>query len=137
MKEKFGVFYNIYEKKDISSIWKDKATLFVFDTNVLLNLYKYDEKTRNDFINVIKSVEDRIWIPFHVGLEYHRNRMIKIKERQDLINKVIKEFEKIQLKVSIDDSIIGTFLSETLQKKFFPDMYKQVEAFRNGIKKKM
>src|SRR5699024_5390026 len=106
MKEKFGVFYNIYEKKDISSIWKDKAILFDFDTNVLLNLYKYDEKTRNDFINVIKSVEDRIWIPFHVGLEYHRNRMIKIKERQDLINKVIKEFEKIQLKVSIDDSII-------------------------------
>lgn len=132
MRDKFSIYYNIYKKKDIEKIWKDELTLFIFDTNVLLNLYKYDEKTRSDFISIIESVQDKIWMPFHVGLEYHRNRFKKIKERQDLINEVLKGFDKIKFKVNIEDPGISKFLSNTLQKKFFPEMYKKVEEFNKS-----
>ncbi|MGJ0300874.1 PIN-like domain-containing protein [Aliarcobacter cryaerophilus] len=70
MKKMFEGFYETTDK-ELKDIWKESSTLFVFDTNVLLNLYSYAEKTRNDFFNLIKkSIISNIWIPYHVGLEY-------------------------------------------------------------------
>ena len=45
---------------------------FVFDTNVLLNLYRYPKDVSSEFINVLKHIQDRIWIPYNVGLELSR-----------------------------------------------------------------
>lgn len=54
-------------------LW-EKGT-FVFDTNVLLGLYRYKEKSRSDLLSIIANIEDRIWIPHQVGLEFHRGRL--------------------------------------------------------------
>jgi len=68
MKELFKGFYTPSEK-DIKKSWSDEKTLFVFDTNVLLNLYRYTEATRDDFFQIIDSISEKIWLPYHVGLE--------------------------------------------------------------------
>ncbi len=46
-----------------------EQALFVFDTNVLLNLYRYQSGTRDELLNVLAQLSDRIWIPHHVALE--------------------------------------------------------------------
>lgn len=57
------------EKKEL---WK--KCVFVFDTNVLLNLYRYSAKTRMSLLEAFESLKDRIWIPYQVAYEFMRKR---------------------------------------------------------------
>jgi hypothetical protein len=60
----------------------DEATLdrywneatFAVDASVLLDLYRFSEKTRTGLLTALRSFDDRLWIPHQVGLEFHRNR---------------------------------------------------------------
>jgi len=83
--------YNHSDSLNYSNVWQ--SALFVFDTNVLLNLYRYHESTRTELLDILKSLENRIWIPHHVGLEFHRNRISVIatqgngfKEMREILN---------------------------------------------------
>lgn len=60
---------SINEKQEL---W-EKA-IFVFDTNVLLNLYRYSAKTRNSLLEAFESFKERVWIPYQVAFEYMRRR---------------------------------------------------------------
>ena len=73
-----GLFpqYDHSNNVDFSETWR--SALFVFDTNVLLNLYRYQESTREELLNVIEKLSDRIWLPHHVALEFQRNRLTVI-----------------------------------------------------------
>ncbi|AZF28157.1 PIN-like domain-containing protein [Pseudomonas sp. R2-60-08W] len=72
MKELFPE-YDHSESLNYPDVWE--SALFVFDTNVLLNLYRYHESTRRELLKILKTLEDRIWIPHHVALEFQRNRL--------------------------------------------------------------
>ena len=61
--------YSDLEKKEL---W-DKAT-FVFDTNVLLNLYRYSKDTSDKLMEALVSLKDRSWIPYNVAEEFMRRR---------------------------------------------------------------
>ena len=57
------------EKKDL---WD--SAIFVFDTNVLLNLYRYSSKTRDIFLQALDEFKDRVWIPRQVAEEFMEDR---------------------------------------------------------------
>jgi predicted nucleic acid-binding protein len=48
--------------------------MVVLDTNVLLNLYRSNERTRQDTLAVLKKLRDRLWVPHQVLTEFWRNR---------------------------------------------------------------
>ncbi|WP_214784448.1 PIN-like domain-containing protein [Exiguobacterium sp. s183] len=52
----------------------DSDTLVVFDTNTLLNIYRYSNDTREKLVNTIKSIKENVWIPYQVGLEFNLQR---------------------------------------------------------------
>lgn len=64
------------QKKDWEAIsekvWQDG--IIVFDTNVLLNLYRYNEEARDELLELMKSFQKRLWMPYQVGLEFLANR---------------------------------------------------------------
>lgn len=78
MKDEFKGFYSLNESER-RVLW-DKA-VFVFDANVLLNLYRYQESTTEQLLFVIDKLKDRVWIPYHVALEYQRNRLKVISDQ--------------------------------------------------------
>jgi hypothetical protein len=49
-----------------------RSGLVVVDTNALLNLYRYTERTRDDLFRVLESLGTRLWIPHQVMLEFWR-----------------------------------------------------------------
>lgn len=138
MKNTFKGFYQL-DEDEFSQIW-EKAT-FVFDANVLLNLYRYQEDTVKELLKVIEYLKDngRIWIPYHVALEYQKNRLKVIAEQNikfEKVEKAIKkgissienEFNSLELKKrhsTIDpdnfikqiNSLSETFLTELNAKK--------------------
>lgn len=48
--------------------------IVVPDANVFLNLYRYNEQTRNDLLAVFRQLGDRLWVPHQVIVEFWRNR---------------------------------------------------------------
>lgn len=92
---------------DYALAWQ--SALFIFDTNVLLNLYRYQSATRDELLNVLEQLSSRIWIPHHVALEFQRNRHTVIAEQnrrfsevRNTVNKATsglsQELDKLQLK---------------------------------------
>jgi len=61
-------------------LWKD--CIFVFDSSVLLSLYRYPQKTTKKLFVIIEKLKDRIWMPHQVALEYQRNRLDVISEQK-------------------------------------------------------
>ncbi|WP_224983840.1 PIN-like domain-containing protein [Geomonas agri] len=69
-------------KNELNDIWKDCR--FVFDANVLLNLYNYDKSAKNDFLHLLRSIAERTWIPHQVALEFQRNRLRLLADRKGI-----------------------------------------------------
>ncbi len=80
----------VEEKKDIF----DGGTI-IFDANVLLNLYRYSKKTRDDLLGVMRDFKKRLWIPYQVAEEYLRNRYEVIFEVQNRHEKLLVEADKL------------------------------------------
>ena len=72
MRNSFKEYYGL-DSSELDKLWKEG--LIVFDTNVLLSLYRCSQGVRNDFISMINSLSDRIWIPYQVGYEFHEHRL--------------------------------------------------------------
>lgn len=87
MRNMFSGYYRPSDE-DFKKLWAE--AVFVFDTNVLLNLYSYPEDVRNVFLSVLSKIEGRIWIPYHVGLEFHRNRFARIKQANQRVEKLLQ-----------------------------------------------
>jgi len=116
MKKMFSGFYAPSDI-EIKEAWLDEKTLFVFDTNVLLNLYSYTDVTRKDFFKILEKISNNIWIPYHVGLEYQRNRV-------NIINDDPRNFMK-QTRVKFD----GIFISPVSPVTLVGNRLFTIEAF--------
>lgn len=79
-------------KVDYKTIWE--TSLFVFDTNVLLNLYRYQVSTRDQLLNILDKLSERIWIPHHVALEFQRNRFTVLADQNKRFSEVRSVVEK-------------------------------------------
>lgn len=89
-----GLFpqYDDSSNQDYGVAWKE--SLFVFDTNLLLNLYRYQSSTRDELLKVLGQLSGRIWIPHHVALEFQRNRLKVIAEQTRRFTEVRRTIEK-------------------------------------------
>jgi hypothetical protein len=72
MKKLFPGSYSLPDD-EFKALWTQG--MLVFDTNMLLNFHRYSEETRREFLELVSlpEVAPRIWIPYQVALEYHRN----------------------------------------------------------------
>jgi hypothetical protein len=89
-----GLFpeYSELSNKDYVDAWREAH--FVFDTNVLLNLYRYRAGTRDELLKILDELRERIWIPHHVALEFQRNRLYIIAEQNRRFSEVLRVVEK-------------------------------------------
>lgn len=92
MQELFWGYYKPTEE-EFKKLWN--KGVFVFDTNILLNLYRYSEKTRERLFEILYLLKDRIWIPHQVAYEYQEGRLNTISEQSDPyeeIQKILDEY---------------------------------------------
>jgi len=93
MRDLFPGYYRLTEE-EFAELWKN--CFFVLDTNVLLNLYGYDQKTRDEFLKVLGIIKDRLWIPHQVALEFQENRLNKIREQNQKLNNLRNTLDTIK-----------------------------------------
>jgi hypothetical protein len=89
-----GLFpqYEYSDLRDYAEIWK--TAVFVFDTNVLLNLYRYQKRTQEELLEALDKLSNRIWIPHQVALEFQRNRLKVIAAQGRRFSEIRKVIEK-------------------------------------------
>ncbi len=89
-----GLFpgYSHLSYQDKQTAWSQ--AIFVFDTNVLLNLYRYRENARKEWLNMLVNLSERVWIPYQVALEFQRNRLSVIAEQNQSFVSVPNTIEK-------------------------------------------
>ena len=95
----FSEYYNLSFNELDDALWSEK-TLFVFDTNVLLSAYETHPETSKTILSCIEYVSSRVWMPYQIGFEFHKNRLgIKQKNINGLdakINEIQKSFSNIK-----------------------------------------
>lgn len=93
MREQFPGYYRP-TSKEFDFLWRHGE--LVFDTNVLLNLYRYGEGARRSWLEVMRRAESRLWIPFQVASEFQRNRVGVISDQRRRYADVRKLAESIR-----------------------------------------
>lgn len=118
MRELFSAFYPPTQD-DLREMWEG-ATI-VFDTNALLNFYRYSKKTQDGIWPILDSLEDRLWIPHQVGLEFHRRRVGVMADQikaVDAVKDKVRSFKPDLEKVLDTHSRQEIINSDDILKKF-------------------
>ncbi|MFB6526301.1 PIN-like domain-containing protein [Streptomyces sp. NPDC056399] len=63
------------------------------DTNVLLELYRFTPGARREMLNVLRGIQDRLWVPHHVASEFYGRRTTALKEHLDLYTSTPESLE--------------------------------------------
>jgi hypothetical protein len=135
MKTKFHGYYTP-TSDDFDKLWND--ALFSFDANVLLHLYGYSERTRDEVLELLKQFRDKIWLSYQAADEYQRNRADEIhtsakkyEELQATVTKVTKALTEHKQHPFIADDLLLRFskVIEEVQNAL-EDGFAQLKAFR-------
>lgn len=122
MKKLFKGYYN--PNGDLlRDMWMSDDCLFVFDTNVLLNFYQYDTTTKDEFLELIKKIKDRVWLPHQVALEYQRNRLDVVKKERNVFTRIDQATDTFTGALNVK------VLSECNVKTKLPELYDQINTF--------
>src|SRR3989344_350035 len=92
--------FNKPTTKEFKKLWTQ--AIFVFDTNVLLSLYRIPQQAREKMISVLKELQkqNRIWIPHQVATEFYRRRPDVIYTQEKSHNEVIELLNKAEQEIS-------------------------------------
>ena len=101
MRKKFDWYFHP-SKKEIDEIWKNG--ILTVDTNVLLDLYRYHEGTRNSLIQSLQKFEGKKWLSHQAATEFFRNRRKVIVSSEKTFKEAQEETEKLarSLKSAVD-----------------------------------
>lgn len=93
MKNDF-IWYFRPDDAETKRIWK--TGLLTLDANVLLDLYRYHENTRNSILRSLDSFKGRLWISNKTAEEFFRNRGKVIVGSSNGFKQAIDELEKLR-----------------------------------------
>lgn len=113
MDNKF-IGYRKKSKEEIEELWKN--AYFTFDTNFLLNLYRYSEPSRKNLIDLIKKLSSRLFITNQVAYEFNKNRYENLNDIIKNNKEFLKNLDKINNELLTSNG--SPFLSKTLSDKF-------------------
>lgn len=88
MRESFS-HYVPRTNEELESLWS--RALFVLDSSVLLNLYRYSPTTRTEYLEVLHAFAERLWLPHQVASEFFLNREKVIQEGVKQYKEALKE----------------------------------------------
>lgn len=87
MKEKFYEYIDP-KAEEIEEVWKNG--IISVDANILLNFYRYTEKTREEFFSALAKCEDQLWLTHQAGEEFFKNRRNLFKSLKSSYNETQK-----------------------------------------------
>ena len=129
MKELFPGYFKENES-EIKELWDNCH--FAFDANILLNLYRYSDATRKEFIKVLTKIKERIWLPNRSAEEYFNNRLSVIDKQERAYDETLKSINSLES--DLENARQHPFVSDKIMKRaksVFKDLSKELEDNRS------
>jgi hypothetical protein len=89
--------FNKPSEAEFKKMWAEAT--FVYDTNVLLSLYRLPQKIRKKLLAIFEKLKDRAWIPHQVAMEYYRKRVEVIHDQEKAYNSMFKLLDDSEKKI--------------------------------------
>lgn len=99
MKAGFEEFYTP-TPEEFKTLWE--TCFFSFDTNVLLDLYRFHDAARGAMLSLMEHVASRVWLPHQVALEFHRSRPAVVAEFEQTYDALTDRIQAFAEKVKQD-----------------------------------
>ena len=117
--------YTPLPEADLARVWK--SGLIVLDANVLLNLYCYSSTTRDDLLEGLATVPDRLWLPHQAAAEFGLGRPRVIEQQRTKCDEALKAL----------DQALKAFYSDTSHPFVPKDLRKQLEQAQTAIRREV
>lgn len=123
MKKTFAWYLPVTDN-EISEAWEHGV--LTVDANVLLDLYRYHENTRESILTALAQFSGRLWISYQAATEFIRNRSgvvistsrdfdIALSEIDELRSSVKKSTDRVsRIRIVSEDTIVA--LEQSMQK---------------------
>lgn len=103
MKDRFGLY--MPDANTIKTIWND--AIFIYDANVLLDLYRFSELARNQLLEVFSGLASKSWLPNQSLLEFSNNRIEVIRDLEMQYDEIINFTQKNLSLSTIENFVKG------------------------------
>ena len=113
MKNKFFEYFG-YSEEEMQILWDN--CIFTFDTNFLLNMYRYSDETKDTFFKIFDVINDRLWLTNRVVNEFFENRLKVIKKQNETYSETINMIDNLIDKLNKKRE--HPFIDENIQNKF-------------------
>lgn len=126
-------FYGFYREPFNKENMTTENTIIVFDTNSLLNVFRFTPEASKEYFEIIQSIQDNIYIPYLVALEFHFHKSETLLLNEINVTKFKKNFSKnwnklkseaaktlfssLSYRNDIDNKELNTYLSDLLNSK--------------------
>lgn len=132
MRNEFSAYYRPVDS-DLQQMWSN--CIFVFDANVLLNLYRYSSKTSEQFLKVLENISDRVWITHQAAFEYQDRRLLEITQQERIFRVISEKLDNVQREIEslLSKGHLSILVDEIIRKieKAKQDLLKHQEAHPN------
>lgn len=95
-------FYGFYREPFNKENMTNENTIIVFDTNSLLNVFRFTPEASKEYFEIIQSIQDKIYIPYLVALEFHFHKSETLLLNEINVTKFKNDFSKNWNKVKSD-----------------------------------
>lgn len=95
-------FYGFYREPFNKENMTNENTIVVFDTNSLLNVFRFTPEASKEYFEIIQSIQDKIYIPYLVALEFHFHKSETLLLNEINVTKFKNDFSKNWNKVKSD-----------------------------------
>ena len=85
---------------EFEHLWEDG--LFVLDTNVLLNLYRYSHSTRDELLKVLNVLTEKLFVPHQIGEEFLDRRLSTIRTQREGFSTLRARVTNIRSEIETD-----------------------------------
>lgn len=138
-----------YSKEEFEKILSNG--LISFDTNVLLNLYRYSKETSQETLSLFNSIKDRLIFSYYVAEEFTRNRKkveadslieynVYISKMESKYNDLINELNNIQDKrISTKKKLIDSINrnKDRVVSAIYKDRIQKEDLLKGGLESKI
>jgi hypothetical protein len=115
------------DEAEIKQLWSEG--LIAFDANVLLNLYRYSDETREEFLRILNLFKEKLLLPKTAAQEFFSNRLDVIVKQERSYEETLGEIKKLEDKFS--NARQHPFLSQDLLArltKLFREVAEELEV---------
>lgn len=117
---------------DIKRVWENGT--IVLDANVLLNLFRYSNNSRNELIKILQFYQNRLWVPYQVAFEFLENCQTVPASLKKAISDAIKACDSIQSSI---ENLLGLNKYDKYHLLKPEELRKEVAKFQERMRGKV